>query len=98
MIAFYLLLCRSEQQAQNLAFCLSMLSYSERGLRKLQENMSCYQSVLTDPDVYSSFVTIIGKLKKFPKPEVKVGKLLFSFSIIVFTGMYRLLLKSLSSS
>ena len=72
-------LSRTEQQGQHLAFCLSQLSFSERSLRKLQENMSCYQGLLSDMDVYNSFVIILGKLKKFPKPEVKVRSCMLQY-------------------
>ena len=36
--------------------------------------MACYQSLLTDPDVYDSFLMIVGKLRRFAKPEVKVNR------------------------
>ena len=49
-----------------------MLSYNEKGIRKLQENFSCYHDKLVEEDVYSSFSVIISKSKKFAKPELKV--------------------------
>ena len=49
-----------------------MLSYNERGIRKLQENFTCFHDKLAEEDVYQSFLTILGKSKKFAKPEVKV--------------------------
>lgn len=63
---------RTEQQSRYLAFCLSQISYNERGLRKLQDNLSCYQGLLTDKEVYGYFMSIIGKGKKLGKAEVKV--------------------------
>ena len=64
---------RTERQWRDLAFCLSMLSYNERGIRKLQENFTCFHDKLAEEDVYQSFLTIVGKSKKFAKPEVKVN-------------------------
>lgn len=69
---FFFLSHRTERQWRDLAFCLSMLSYNERGIRKLQENFTCFHDKLAEEDVYQSFLTIVGKSKKFAKPEVKV--------------------------
>ncbi|XP_032230454.1 condensin complex subunit 1 [Nematostella vectensis] len=62
---------RSDRQWRDLSFCLSLLSYNERAIRKLQENFGCFHDKLSDEDVHHSFMTIIGKAKKFAKPEVK---------------------------
>lgn len=63
---------RSNRQHHDLAFCLTLIPVTERSLRKLQENLPCYQDKLVDPEVYSAFTAIINKLKKLPKPELKV--------------------------
>lgn len=66
---------RNERQWRDLSFCLSMLSYSDKGLRKLQENFSCFSDKLVDDAVYGYFVTIISKSRTgFTKPEAKVFK------------------------
>ena len=57
-----------------MAFCLSQINFSERGLKKLQDNFSCYQSLLSDIEVYNTFIQIITRAKKFAKPEMKVRK------------------------
>ena len=57
-----------------MAFCLSQINLSERGLKKLQDNFSCYQSLLSDIEVYNTFIQIINRAKKFAKPEMKVRK------------------------
>jgi hypothetical protein len=49
-----------------------MLSYSIKGLRKLQENFTCFGDKLADDDVYGMFCQIISKSKTFAKPEMKV--------------------------
>ena len=61
-----------ERQWRDLAFCLSMLSYNEKTIRKLQENESCFIDKLSSEDVFSSFMTIINGARKFAKPETKV--------------------------
>ncbi|CAH1239876.1 NCAPD2 [Branchiostoma lanceolatum] len=62
---------RTERQARDLAFCLSMLSLSEKGVRKLQENFTCFGDKLGSEDIHNSFCTILKKAKSFAKPEVK---------------------------
>ena len=63
---------RLEKQWGNIAFCLAQLSYSERSLHKLQDNLSCYQDKLHDDEVYNNLTAIATKTKKFAKQEVKV--------------------------
>ncbi|XP_070561917.1 condensin complex subunit 1-like [Ptychodera flava] len=62
---------RTDRQIRDLAFCLSLLDYSERSIRKLQENLPCFADKLAEDDVYHSFTVIISKTKKFVKPETK---------------------------
>ncbi|PIK49363.1 putative condensin complex subunit 1 [Apostichopus japonicus] len=62
---------RSEQQSRELAFCLSMLNYSDKSLRKLQENLACYAEKLSDKEVYDYFTSILSKSKKVIKQESK---------------------------
>ncbi|XP_022241936.1 condensin complex subunit 1-like [Limulus polyphemus] len=65
---------RTDRQNQDLAFCLSLLPYSERSIRKLQENLTCFADKLNDNAVYESFVCIMTATKKGInlKPEVKL--------------------------
>lgn len=62
---------RTQRQVRDLAFCLSLLSYSEKSVRRLQENFICFADKLSDEQVYQSFNTIIVKSRKFCKPEIK---------------------------
>ncbi|XP_067659519.1 condensin complex subunit 1-like [Haliotis asinina] len=62
---------RVERQSRDLSFCLSMLSYNEKSIRKLQENFSCYADKLSDDAVYNCFLTIINKARTFQKQEAK---------------------------
>ena len=64
---------RSERQWRDLAYCLSMLSYSEKSIRKLQENFTCFHDKLHEHEVYNCFVLIINNAKKFSKPEARVS-------------------------
>jgi len=64
---------RCERQWRDLAFCLSLLSYNERSVRKLQENFTCFGDKLSEEFVYSCFVTIVTGARKFAKPEAKVN-------------------------
>ncbi len=45
-------------------------------MRKLQENFACYADKVGDPEVFASFTSILGKAKKFTKPEVKVSRII----------------------
>ena len=63
---------RNLQQWRDLAFCLSLLNYSEKAIKKLIENFSFYANTLRDEQVYYSFDAVISKSKKFAKPELKV--------------------------
>ena len=68
-----LLSYRTEQQWRDLAHCLTQINFTERCMRKLQDNFHCYQDKLVDQDIYTSFTSIANKAKKFAKPEAKVG-------------------------
>ncbi|XP_052083099.1 condensin complex subunit 1-like isoform X2 [Mytilus californianus] len=61
----------TDRQWRDLSFCLSMLSYSIKGLRKLQENFTCFGDKLADDDVYGMFCQILSKSKSFAKPDMK---------------------------
>ena len=58
-------------ESHNLAYCLSLMDYSERTLRKLIDLFSLYKDRLTDDVVSGYFQKIISKTKKSAKPEVK---------------------------
>ncbi|KAH9513584.1 Condensin complex subunit 1 [Bulinus truncatus] len=62
---------RTDRQVQDLSFCLSHLSYSEKALAKLMENFTCFADKLVDPVVYNHFVQIISKSKQFLRQESK---------------------------
>ncbi|XP_067998128.1 condensin complex subunit 1 [Melanerpes formicivorus] len=65
-------IARTDRQYQDLAFCLTLLPLSERGLHKLQDNFDCFADKLQDPAVYSCFQTVLGRfLRGGSKPETK---------------------------
>lgn len=62
----------SERQWSDIAFCLSLLQYSERSLRRLLENFQCYFDKLNTEKVYEAFESIIAQALKTNKPERKL--------------------------
>jgi len=62
---------KTERQWRDLAYCLSLLPYNEKSVRKLIENIKCFSDKLSEEDVYASFIQIINKSKKFAKIEFK---------------------------
>ncbi|KAM6290268.1 condensin complex subunit 1 [Porphyrio hochstetteri] len=63
---------RTERQYQDLSYCLTLLSLSERGLHKLQDNFDCFADKLQDPAVYSCFQTVLARFRRAGgKPEAK---------------------------
>ncbi|KAJ8325723.1 condensin complex non-SMC subunit Cnd1 [Batrachochytrium dendrobatidis] len=63
----------TERQWQDIAFCLSLISFStEKSLKKLVDALPMYQDKLHPEKVYKYFTDIIKKVKKIPgKPELK---------------------------
>lgn len=67
---------RNEEQWRNLAYCLSLLSYNERSLLKLQENLGCLGEKLIDNDVYECMVTIYNGARKNPNLKGKAKNII----------------------
>ena len=55
---------RTNRQWRDLAFCLSLFSFSDRALRKLSDNFPCYQDKLHKDGVYDCISVIIAGVKK----------------------------------
>ena len=64
---------RMTRQWRDIAFCLSLLSYSDKALHKLSENMACFADKLADDDIYACFCSIVSAARKFAKAETKVS-------------------------
>ncbi|MCO5559135.1 hypothetical protein L7F22_012727 [Adiantum nelumboides] len=60
------------KQWQNIAYCLSQLTYTDKGIKKLADLLKSYQHALAVEEVLNHFKMIVSKAKKFAKAEVKV--------------------------
>ncbi|XP_034479128.1 condensin complex subunit 1 [Drosophila innubila] len=64
-------LTRAERQWRDIAYCLSLLSYNERSLKKLIDNVQHFKDKVQVDEVYQSFKLIISSTSKLAKPELK---------------------------
>lgn len=62
---------RTERQQRDLAYCVSQLPLTERGLRKMLDNFDCFGDKLSDESIFSAFLSVVGKLRRWAKPEGK---------------------------
>lgn len=62
---------RAERQWRDIAYCLSLLSYNERSLKKLIDNVQHFKDKVQVDEVYQSFKLIISSTSKLAKPELK---------------------------
>ncbi len=61
--------CRTERQWRDLAYCLRVMSFNERMIRTLQENLPIFAQQLSIQDVYNSFSEILTNAKKTAKVD-----------------------------
>ncbi|XP_042208169.1 condensin complex subunit 1-like [Homarus americanus] len=59
------------RQWRDIAYCLSLLQFSEKSVRKLGENFTCYADKLHESEVYEFFLSILANAQKQAKPEAK---------------------------
>ncbi|KAF6145392.1 hypothetical protein GIB67_034162 [Kingdonia uniflora] len=59
------------KQWECIAYCLSQLTFTEKGIKKLIESFKSYEHVLSEDSVMDNFKNIITKGKKFARPELK---------------------------
>lgn len=64
-------LTRMERQWRDIAYCLSLLSYNERSIKKLIDNVQHFKDKVQVDEVYQSFKLIISNTSKLAKPELK---------------------------
>lgn len=59
---------------RNVTFCLSLVSYNDKALRKLHEKFPMYKSHVHDPEIYAMFKEIIESCSKTKpgKADLKV--------------------------
>lgn len=60
------------RQWQYISYCLSQLTFTEKGLKKLIDNFKMFEHALSEDSVMNHFRTVIAKCKKFAKPDLKV--------------------------
>ncbi|XP_074306747.1 condensin-1 complex subunit CAP-D2 isoform X2 [Silene latifolia] len=58
-------------QWECLAYCLSQLAFTDKGMKKLIESFKAYEHALCEDSVMDHFRNIINKAKKFAKPDLK---------------------------
>jgi hypothetical protein len=61
MFDFYLI-ALDEKEWRNTAYCLSLLPYNDKGLRKLIEMYENYREKLFDPQIMECFKAILQKV------------------------------------
>ncbi|XAR69601.1 hypothetical protein NMG60_11001254 [Bertholletia excelsa] len=59
------------RQWEYISYCLSQLTFTEKGIKRLMESFKTYEHVLSEDSVMDNFKNIVNKAKKFAKPEVK---------------------------
>ncbi|KRX03620.1 Armadillo-type fold [Pseudocohnilembus persalinus] len=62
---------KNPREHRNVSYCLSQLSYNEKGLRILLDLFEKYRELLADEYIYNNFTSILAKLKKTQKAEIK---------------------------
>ncbi|XP_004345622.1 condensin XCAP-D2 chain [Capsaspora owczarzaki ATCC 30864] len=62
---------RDPRQWRDIAYCLSYLSLSEKGIRRLGELFGSFQDKLYDDRVFECMETLITKARKFCRVELK---------------------------
>ncbi|XP_037814874.1 condensin complex subunit 1 [Lucilia sericata] len=62
---------REERQWRDIAYCLSLLSYNEKTIKKLIDNIQYYKDKVQVDEVHQSFKLIISNTSKLAKPELK---------------------------
>lgn len=71
-----------ERQWRDIAFCLSLLSYTEKTIKKLMDNVALFKDKVQVQEVYDYFREIISNTSKLAKPELKVKIKQFKFLIV----------------
>lgn len=59
------------RQWEYISYCLSQLTFTEKGLKKLIDNFKMFEHALSEDSVMNHFRSVTSKCKKFAKPELK---------------------------
>lgn len=85
-----------ERQWRDIAFCLSLLSYNEKTIKKLIENVKHFRDKVQVQEVYDAFRTIISNTNKLAKPELKVSFLTIFFLVRFLNSIILFIFRRLS--
>lgn len=64
---------QQERQWRDIAYCLSLLNYNEKTIKKLTDNIVTFKDKVQVQEIYEYFRTIIADTSKLAKPELKVS-------------------------
>lgn len=67
-----------ERQWRDIAFCLSLLTYTEKTIKKLVDHVQHFKDKVQVDEVYECFKIIISNTGKTAKPEVKAALAIFA--------------------
>lgn len=83
-LCFRFKVTEQERQWRDIAYCLSLLTYTEKTIKKLTDNIVLFKDKVQVQEVHDFFKQIISNTLKLAKPELKVRKFIktpFKFSI-----------------
>lgn len=63
---------RTDGVAQKCAYCLTLLTHTEKSIRRLMEHMKDFKGKFQIPEVHGSFNTVIAKASKAGNNHMKV--------------------------
>ena len=67
----------SDQQINDLIFCLSLLNFTERAVNKLNENFHYFAEKMQNDGFYIRLQNILQQSSKNSKSSVKVNEIVF---------------------
>lgn len=73
-LCFRFKVTEQERQWRDIAYCLSLLTYTEKTIKKLMDNIVFFKDKVQVQEVYDYFKQIISNTSKLAKPELKVEK------------------------
>lgn len=88
-LCFRFKVTEQDRQWRDITYCLSLLTYTEKTIKKLIDNIVLFKDKVQVQEVYDYFKQIINSTLKLAKPELKVRKETLSFSIYVLQLLKR---------
>lgn len=73
-LCFRFKVTEQERQWRDIAYCLSLLTYTEKTIKKLIDNIVLFKDKVQVQEVYDYFKQIINSTLKLAKPELKVTR------------------------